>query len=837
MKTTRYIISLIFFLTFGVSFGQPPCGSMPPASDDLGLTTPLICDLSGYCGNTSAAYTDWSWPALDAAFCGSIENNSFFSFVASASTVSFDIWVSNSATGQGIQIMVFSTAGPGNPVTNHMCDFQLNPSPTAQTVTTNGLTPGQTYYVMIDGFAGDVSNYVISAGTGIQVSSITPAQQSICLGNTITLNVSGGNGTYTWDPSPNLNTTTGPQVIASFTQAGVYEFTVNVGGITNGCPSTSTATITVVEQPNPNAGPDQTVCLGDPINLVGIRGVPTNTSLWSSVLPTGLTPPATATYSPSFNSLTPTVTVNQPGIYRFVFREQNPVCGIIRDTVQITVVKMLQTLSKTDVSCVGMTDGSITVTAQDAIEYSYDSGTTWETNPIKTNLGEGSYTVCSRNAIGCETCNTIDIVSPVSVGLVLSSDTLICENGTATLQATASNGTSFTYHWGHTTDLGAVQQVSPTIDSYYDVYAMNENGCQSLVDSIFVTLRPGISPVISPSITICPGYPEPIQVTAAGGIGAPYTFVWSAGTTQPQVGTQSTISPNPAATQEYFVTVSDGCETTPVTVSTTVVVSPLPNPIIFSPEPEQCEPAIFTLANATNLADVNSFYWVMNDGEVIADQMEVQTDELWEGAYAVQLVVTNNEGCVDSVTYVNLISHPIPSAEFGWNPNPIRMFNTQAQFVNQSQDGYSYVWNFQGATPAYSTLENPTVLFPDGEVANYTVTLISATDFGCTDTMTKIVPVLPEVLIYAPNSFTPDGDEFNQTWRVFMEGIDLNNFDLFVYNRWGQVVFETHDISYSWDGTYQGQIVPAGAYVWKIKAKDIINDGMYEYTGTVNIIR
>lgn len=837
MKKLKILFASLFLFCQTFVFGQPPCGSMPPASDDLGSSTPLICDLSGYCGNTSSAYTDWSWPALDAAFCGSIENNSFFSFVASSSTVSFDLWVSNSSTGSGIQIMVFSTAGPNNPVTNHMCNFQLSPSGSAQTVTTTGLVPGQTYYVMIDGFAGDVSDYVLSAGSGIQVSSLTPSQQSICLGNSITLNASGGDGTYTWDPSPHLNTTTGPQAIANFTDPGVYQFTVHVGGITNGCPSSSTATITVVEQPNPNAGPDQTVCLGDPINLVGIRGVQTNSSLWSNILPTGLTPPATATYSPSFNSLTPTVTVNQPGVYRFVFREQNPVCGIIRDTVQITVVQMVQTLSKTDVSCVGMLDGSITVSAPNAVEYSYDNGLTWETSATKSNLGEGTYSVCSRNDIGCETCSNIEIVSPVSVLLNLSNDTLVCQNGTASLLATASNGTSFTYHWDHTSSLSGSQQVNPEEDTYYRVYAMNENGCQSFPDSILVSVREGLSANITPSITICPGYPEPIQVSGAGGIGAPYTFSWSMGSLQPQVGYSSTISPSPSATQEYFVTITDACESTPLTVSTTVVVSPLPQPIIFSPEPEQCEPAVFDLMNNSNLNDISSFYWVMQDGEQVLDQMEVQTDELWEGSYSVLLVMTNNEGCIDSVRYSNLIAHPLPVADFGWNPNPIRMFNTQASFMNQSIDGYSYVWNIENATPAFSTQENPIALFPDGEVANYTVSLITASEFGCLDTMVKIVPVLPEVLIYAPNTFTPDGDEFNQTWRIFMEGIDLNNFDLFVYNRWGQVVFETHDIEYEWDGTYQGQIVPKGTYVWKVKAKDMINDGMYEYTGTVNIIR
>ena len=108
---------------------------------------------------------------------------------------------------------------------------------------------------------------------------------------------------------------------------------------------------------------------------------------------------------------------------------------------------------------------------------------------------------------------------------------------------------------------------------------------------------------------------------------------------------------------------------------------------------------------------------------------------------------------------------------------------------------------------------------------------------GCSDTAVRIVTVLPEVILYAPNTFTPDGDEFNQTWQVFMEGIDVSNFELKVFNRWGQLIFVSNDVSSYWDGTFDGQIVQSGVYTWTIRAKDAQNDAVYEYQGHVQILR
>jgi gliding motility-associated-like protein len=115
--------------------------------------------------------------------------------------------------------------------------------------------------------------------------------------------------------------------------------------------------------------------------------------------------------------------------------------------------------------------------------------------------------------------------------------------------------------------------------------------------------------------------------------------------------------------------------------------------------------------------------------------------------------------------------------------------------------------------------------------------LITTSDYGCIDTMEQVVIVLPEVIIYAPNTFTPDGDEHNQAWGIYIEGVDIFDFQLLIYNRWGELIWENNDPFVKWDGTYNGSIVPQGTYTWKASARDFMTDNKYEFKGHINLLR
>jgi hypothetical protein len=227
----------------------PNCAVNDPAGNTCATATP-ICDLNGYCGSTSASYTADYWNELNSAFCGSIENNSFLIFTASATSMTFNVWLTTSSVGDGIQIMVFSSAGAcSGAVTSYVCwsPGTATAGPTA--VTATGLTPGNNYYIMIDGFGGDVCDYIIGIESGALIpvaatSSITGGQ-TICLGESASLTANGGDGNYTWSNNDGISATSGASVSVTPPAEGTFTYTVTSGAGSTLCPSTNTANVQV----------------------------------------------------------------------------------------------------------------------------------------------------------------------------------------------------------------------------------------------------------------------------------------------------------------------------------------------------------------------------------------------------------------------------------------------------------------------------------------------------------------------------------------------------------------------------------------------------------------
>ena len=101
-----------------------------------------------------------------------------------------------------------------------------------------------------------------------------------------------------------------------------------------------------------------------------------------------------------------------------------------------------------------------------------------------------------------------------------------------------------------------------------------------------------------------------------------------------------------------------------------------------------------------------------------------------------------------------------------------------------------------------------------------------------------VVSECPGTLYWVPNSFTPDGNEHNQLFGpIITEGIDINGFIFTIYNRWGQIIWETHDLDGRWDGTYNGKMCQDGIYTWKIVFNVLGNDEKIQNTGHLSIIK
>ena len=179
---------------------------------------------------------------------------------------------------------------------------------------------------------------------------------------------------------------------------------------------------------------------------------------------------------------------------------------------------------------------------------------------------------------------------------------------------------------------------------------------------------------------------------------------------------------------------------------------------------------------------------------------------------------------------------PNPTADFSFSPMPAYADEPTITFTNNSTLNHSNLWSF--GDDKISTLVNPKHEYPLGEVANYVAELIVFSQAGCSDTVRRIVEINGQTVFYVPNAFTPNGDEVNNIFiPVMTTGFDPSDYAFKVYNRWGETVFVTYDTSIGWDGTYQGVIVPDGAYVWTIDFKHNSEDNRFFRKGSVTLIR
>ena len=173
-------------------------------------------------------------------------------------------------------------------------------------------------------------------------------------------------------------------------------------------------------------------------------------------------------------------------------------------------------------------------------------------------------------------------------------------------------------------------------------------------------------------------------------------------------------------------------------------------------------------------------------------------------------------------------------AKFTVNPQTVSIIKPEVRFYNISQDNYNNYWWFGDGQ--ISNLVNPIHKY-NAVPKVYDVKLMVETEHGCIDSAYTQIVVNNEYTMYVPSAFSPDGDEINDKFFVVGNGVDLDVFDLRVYDRWGEVIWQTTDMNDSWDGkTKSGKYVQGGIYKWIVIYQD--ETGIeYQRSGTVNVIR
>lgn len=234
----------------------------------------------------------------------------------------------------------------------------------------------------------------------------------------------------------------------------------------------------------------------------------------------------------------------------------------------------------------------------------------------------------------------------------------------------------------------------------------------------------------------------------------------------------------------------------------------------------------------------NSYKWQFGDGSVSFDKdpMHIYRSP---GVYSVMLTAYGLSG-IDDTVMLNLIHvFPRPVADFKAVPLTAYLPSGVINFINLSRGADFYEWLFTNTrdfSTVSSTDENPGMVFTSDGV--YDARLISKNSAGCSDTLLlkQYVTVIGGGSIFVPNAFTPNFDNVNDVFRPVTTGVLPNDYELKIFNRWGQLIFESHDPTIGWDGSYNGQACQTEAYLWMIKGR-YIDDKEFNEHGSVLLMR
>jgi gliding motility-associated-like protein len=250
----------------------------------------------------------------------------------------------------------------------------------------------------------------------------------------------------------------------------------------------------------------------------------------------------------------------------------------------------------------------------------------------------------------------------------------------------------------------------------------------------------------------------------------------------------------------------------------------------FETPPSGCAPytAVF---NNTSLAG-QQFFWNFGDGSTSTDVNPVHVYNNI-GTYHVSLVAIDSSTCniIDS-TAMDIGVHPLPTANFSFAPVPPQT-NKPTVFTNLSSGGNRYLWLFgDGDSTVKTTMD--TVGHQYNSTGTFNACLVTFNEYGCYDTACKAVEAIIDPLLDVPNAFTPG--RFGRNGYISVNGFGIAKMSWKIYNRWGQMVFETNNRKIGWDGTFKGVLQPMDVYAYTLDVE--FSDGRkVRKTGDITLIR
>ena len=677
------------------------------------------------------------------------------------------------------------TPATGQCATNQIMSITIDPSTTTGSVTTT-ICEGSSYTWPANGLTYTTAQNGLSFVTGCNTATlnitITPntiptfsAVGPYCIGEAIAdLSLTSTNGINgTWSPAIDNTATT------------TYTFSPT-STATPICATTVAATISINTNTIPTFAAVGPYCSGAIIPNLPLTSTNGISGAWSPAIDNTAT--TTYTFTPT-SSATPT-------------------CATTAALTITIFPNTIPTFAAVGPYCTGQVIADLSLTSSNGINGTWSPAidniatTTYTFTPTSTATPTCATTAALSITITPNTSPIFTAVGPYCSGVIIPNLPLTSTNGISGAWSPAIDNTATT-----TYTFTPTSTATPT--------------CATTVAAT-ISINTNTTPIFDPVGPYCSGAIIPdLPLTSANGI----------------TGTWSPAINNTATTTYTFTPTSTASPTCATTAALTIIINPNPTVSFIPGATIGCLPFETSLTNTT--PNAQNCVWTISNGIVLTGCGSIPVIFSNDGCFDVTLTTTVSNGCTSSLTMNNLICvENNPIASFSISTNDLSILNTEVLFDNTSTGANTYQWYF-GVNDAESSLENPIFTFPnDYENGQYEVILIATSTIGCTDTAETIIQINEELLFYIPNTFTPDGDVYNQTFKpVFTSGFDPYNYEMLIFNRWGEILFETHDVTYGWDGKYALKNCQEGIYSYKITFKNPILDERKVVCGSINLLK
>lgn len=738
----------------------------------------------------------------------------------------------------------------------------LNDSSTLLTAPANTTTTNQVAFVqlLVSNAGGCKDSTTLSVTIRPQLLVTTNSDTTLCKGQspTITLHTTATGGDsnnyrYLWkDAAGNILSSLSAQDTLQVATDSTRTYTVH---LTDGCtmlPDTANSaqvTVTIRQPLQLSIQPDTLVCKGSSVTLTaqatGGKGTGFYTIEWF-ILPD--------TTSVQHTGNTYTVTVNNNQQYQAKLTDGCTAIPVWSNSITVNTYNKIQLTPRADTTINKGQSVNLTAQATQGKGSGYtftwyklpDSTTALTPNNPQTEQPDSTTTYrviatdgCAANTDKAHVVITVRQQLEITIANNYSNDTTICTGQSVTYTLLAnypSAGQQFT--WNNGLGTGSTKTLSPITNSTYRVI-LSDN--QSTPDTVYITVnvRAPLQLHNLHDTTICEGQSVTFNTFATGG-SSNYSFLWDDNSnTSSKTFTITTTAINAT------LTVSDNCSP-PQNKSITIMPELNPKINLTATPAQGCPPLNTTITNTQNNSGTYTQDWDFADGSNTQtattnnDNNSISHSYTLTAIYQPTLTLTSSRGCKSSAVLATPITlFEKPEAKFTLSRDTTWITLPQIQLTNQSSKADSFFWHFSRLINDTITTKTSNATFHRNftDSGIYTISL-TAKNSACADSTQQKLVVLMDYDVWIPNAFSPGTkDNLNPTFAPV--GVGISRYKMIIYNRWGQIVFESKGTQDSWNGCLDNnpdKPLPEGVYVWYIEIFNYHNSGNIK-GGMVHLVR